>query len=361
MNKPTPPPPEFQQPEYIEEETITLVDILLIPARHIKIIIIIPFILSFFMFIHLKYFAVSEYESSSKIMSSSGGSRVSPAAGLAAQFGINLQTGDSEPQWVYKDIIKSRTIAHKMLNRKFDTSKFGPQKPLIQILTYGNQKPQVGMDTLKIIAVKKLLGMIQISENKSTGIHTLTLTTNEPKFSFDLNSAIISVLDVHQKNYNKAKTSDTRKFIEERITSTEKQLQITEETLKDFRGRNRRIQNSPGLLLEQERLEREVSVLLGVYTTLKQQLETAKINEVKESDYVIVIDPPQVSLSPIRPQKISILFITGLSGIVLGIFFAFTMEYYSSQNKEEKDKMKVLKSLLVNNISEMIPFFAKKN
>ena len=43
--------------------------------------------------------------------------------------------------------------------------------------------------------------------------------------------------------------------------------------------RNRRIENSPSLQLEQQRLGREVTVLTGVFTTLKQQLETTKIEE----------------------------------------------------------------------------------
>ena len=58
--------------------------------------------------------------------------------------------------------------------------------------------------------------------------------------------------------------------------------------------RNRRIENSPALQLEQQRLNREVIVLTGVFTTLKQQLETTKIEEVKESDYVIILDPPEI-------------------------------------------------------------------
>ena len=56
--------------------------------------------------------------------------------------------------------------------------------------------------------------------------------------------------------------------------------------------RNRRIENSPALQLEQQRLGRG-NGLTGVFTTLKQQLETTKIEEVKESNYVIVLDPPE--------------------------------------------------------------------
>ena len=41
----------------------------------------------------------------------------------------------------------------------------------------------------------------------------------------------------------------------------------------------------------------------GVFTTLKQQLETTKIEEVKESDYVVILDPPEVPLISSAPKK----------------------------------------------------------
>ena len=73
-------------------------------------------------------------------------------------------------------------------------------------------------------------------------------------------------------------------------------MEAAEETIKDFAESNRRIANLPLLILEQQRLAREVSVLSGIFTTLKQQLETTRIEEVKESDYVIVLDPPEIPL-----------------------------------------------------------------
>ena len=78
---------------------------------------------------------------------------------------------------------------------------------------------------------------------------------------------------------------------------------MAEESLKVFRDRNRRIENSPALQLEQERLAREVSVLTSLFITLKQQLETVKIDEVKYSDYIIVVDPPNLPLIKSKPNK----------------------------------------------------------
>ena len=131
MNKLTPPPPEFQQPEYIEEDTISFFGFILILARQIRIIIITPTIFCTLTIIYVLFYTEPFYTSTAKIMSSSGGGGgISQAAGLAAQFGIALPTGQSEPNWVYPEIIKSRTLARAMLKRNFDTKQFGSQKPL---------------------------------------------------------------------------------------------------------------------------------------------------------------------------------------------------------------------------------------
>ena len=81
--------------------------------------------------------------------------------------------------------------------------------------------------------------------------------------------------------------------------------------------RNRRIENSPALQLAQQRLGREVTVLTGVFTTLKQQLETTKIEEVKESDYVIILDPPEIPLIRSKPQRKAMLLWQDLLGLEL--------------------------------------------
>ena len=218
---------------------------------------------------------------------SSGASPISQATGIAAQFGLDLTQNQSQPEWVYPEILKSRTLARSMLKRKFDTKKFGQQKTLLYLLTYDGKMSKV--DTNKNIqsAITSVINMIEIGKKDSH--YDLTVSAFEPYFAKDFAVAVIEELDSHQREYNKSKTSETRQFIQERIIDTEKELKEAEETLKNFRDRNRRIENSPALLLEQQRLLREVSVLTGVFTTLKQQLETTKIEEVIENSNVIIV------------------------------------------------------------------------
>ena len=100
---------------------------------------------------------------------------------------------------------------------------------MLQILSYGNEKPKTGLDTLEISAVSTFLNMVKVSEDVMTGIYTLTLSASESQFASDLNAALIEELDSHQRKYNKAITSEARQFIEERIIETKKELVIAEE------------------------------------------------------------------------------------------------------------------------------------
>ena len=346
MNKPTPPPPEFQQPEYIEKETISFLEIIFILARQIRIIIITPTIFCTLAIIYVLFYTEPYYTSTAKIMSSSGGGGISKAAGLAAQFGIALPTGQSEPNWVYPDIIKSRTLARAMLKRNFSTEEYGLQKPLLQIFTFGNDEPKFSIDTLEIHALEGFIKQIDISEDRNTGIYTLTVSNSEPQFASDIISVLIEELDAHQKEYNKAITSKTRKFIEERIVAVGQELRQAEESLKDFTVSNRRMENSPLLLLEQQRLAREVSIPAGVFTMLKQQLETTKIEEVKESDYVIVLDPPEAPLQRSGPNRRKMVIFAGFLGIGLGVGFGLVIEFI----KENQEKVKQFLDLILKNL-----------
>ena len=125
------------------------------------------------------------------------------------------------------------------------------------------------------------------------------------------------------------------------------------------RDRNRRIENSPALQLEQQRLGREVTVLTGVFTTLKQQLETAKIEEVKESDYVVIVDPTEIPLAHSKPNKKNMVIMAGILGLGLGAFFSLFREFISRIDKVEKDKFSKGLTYILRHIYDLIPFLKR--
>lgn len=355
-------PNQMQQPypqQYpFEEDTISLLDILLVLARHLKLIIIVPSIVCIGTIIYAVFFTSPIYESITTFMSSGSGGKQSESqmlGGIVSQLGISIPSGGgvSEHQWSYEDILNSRTIARSILEHKFDTDKFGPQKSLLQILTYGDEEPAVGVDTLIKGAINTVQGMIEVSIDGT--LYELKISSFDPQLSADIANAVMEELDRHQRDYNARNIAKTRQFIEGRLMETKAELEAAEEALKEFRERNRSIFESPQLQLEQERLGRDVAVLIGVFTTLKQQLETAKINEVNESDYFIVLDEPERSIYKTGPNRRLMVIIAGFIGIGLGIVLVFIREYVRNSDDEDKEKISKVKSLVVKNITDFLP------
>ena len=79
---------------------------------------------------------------------------------------------------------------------------------------------------------------------------------------------------------------------------------------------------TPALQLEQGRLARDVEIQKGIYLTLKQQYELAKIEEVQESSIVQVLDRPQISLHPSnKKENIAIKLNILMFFIIILVFF----------------------------------------
>ena len=100
--------------------------------------------------------------------------------------------------------------------------------------------------------------------------------------------------------------------------------------------------------------------MTGVFTTLKQQLETTKIEEVKELDYVIVLDSPDMPLIPSWPNKKLTLVLTGFLGIGLGLLIGILKEFFKSINRREKNELLKMRSLFLDSLLLMNPFKSRK-
>ena len=110
-----------------------------------------------------------------------------------------------------------------------------------------------------------------------------------------------------------------REFIEKRHQEVEFELKRTEEELQEFRQRNRNVSESPELQMELERLMREVEIQTQVYITLQQQYELARIEEVKETPSVIILDGGKPAVKKDKPNRKSILAISMLLGGLIAI------------------------------------------
>ena len=334
---------------------ISITQILEIIAKELKLFIFIPLIVTIYAIINIQYFTEPIYISTSKIVSS-GVSNTGVSQGCRSRL-LNLEflyqvTTVDRSGYTVKLLGVDQSL-RKILSRRIKIEPGNDSKTLFAMLLKENKDVKENNERINHIAYEALMGMIDIDEDNSTGIITISVKSTDKLLAHQLNKIVIEELDNHQKDYNNTLTARGREFIEQRIHQTEKELNEAEESLKNFRESNRRIENSPGLLLEQQRLGREVQVLTGVFTTLKQQLETTKIEQVKESDYVIIINPPNLPFQYTTPKKREYVMLAGIFGLIFALILIFIKYYFELLLKENRREVLRIINLFWKNFTSI--------
>jgi len=210
----------------------------------------------------------------------------------------------------------------------------------LAIFTYGDGPPKIGLDTLIQNAMGTLHGMISFENQGSFSV--LTIKAGDPHFARDLNKAVLDELQSLNRYFKSQHLDEKTAYIKIRIESVGNDLKKSEQTLKRFREQNRQI-SSPALQLELEHLSRDVEIQKGIYLTLKQQQELAKIEEVEKATIVQVVDEPQVPLGSYNKKlKFSVL-LAGIFGIGLGIMIGFIRAYADNSDMDERKKLRRVK------------------
>jgi len=325
-------------------------------AEQLKVIVLTTFISVFLTFTYVKFIQAPQYVSGATVLLPSGGGNIGGLAGLASQFGVNVPTGaqsDLSSPSLFPELLRSRTFAEKILDKKFYTKEFGKELSLLAILTHGNDPPAVGRNALITTALPSLGKILVFDQGEENTFSVIKVTVSEPVFAKELAEVTLAELEALNRYFKSQTVNEKIAFIDQRITAVEGDLETSEQALKAFNEQNRQI-SSPALQLEQERLDRDVEIQKGVYLTLKQQLELAKIEEVQETSVVQILDRPQIALGPSNKKLKLSVFLAGVLGLGLGIILGFVRSYLDNNDMEERKKLRRIKHFFKKKTKDII-------
>jgi len=239
---------------------------------------------------------------------------------LAANLGMN--TAQNDQNFNIPDVVKSRLIANKAVNQEWkdkngesiDLIKLWNLKKLPWYAFFNNTET----DSIVVVekAIKKFNKHIQVSEDRISGLIKITTTFQDPYISASIANFIGNQVEFYIQKENSAQSTKEKLFISDRLLIVKKELEKTELELKDFKERNRGYDDSPELFMIYSQLFREVEAKKEVYLTLQKQLELARIEEVKQSPILHILDhavPPIRKSSPNRGLFIIISAFLGLA------------------------------------------------
>jgi uncharacterized protein involved in exopolysaccharide biosynthesis len=169
-------------------------------------------------------------------------------------------------------------------------------------------------------AIKRLNDHIEVNEDRLTGLIKISASIEDPNIASSIANFIGKQVEDYIQKENSAQSKKEKLFIADRLLIVKKELEKTEMELKNFKERNRGYEESPELFMIYSQLFRQVEAKKEVYLTLQQQLELARIEEVKQSPILHVLDYASVPVNKSFPNRSTFLFISAFFGMVLSSF-----------------------------------------
>jgi uncharacterized protein involved in exopolysaccharide biosynthesis len=225
---------------------------------------------------------------------------------------------------LYPTIIKSESVLKNVIYVKYKTKESPDSINLIQYWEIKDKSPQRDYE----VALLGLRTALDVSMDLKTSVLTLSIETKEPQLSADIVNTVVHSLDEFIRTKRITNASEQRKWIEERLVEVKADLSRAENNLKDFRERNRVVSGSPQLLLDQERLAREVQINSTMYIELKKQYEIVKIEEIKNIPIINVMDYARPAAKKDKPKKATITMVAFMLALVGSASYRIIEEMY---------------------------------
>jgi uncharacterized protein involved in exopolysaccharide biosynthesis len=134
-------------------------------------------------------------------------------------------------------------------------------------------------------------------------------------------------LDDFQRNFRKTNASAQRKFLEGRLDEVKQDLNKSEDNLKDFQEKNRRVEQSPQLMLEQGRLQRAIDLNSALFIELEKQYELAKLDEIRNTPVVQVLDPARTPAEKSSPKRALIAILAALASLIFVPMYYYLRDF----------------------------------
>jgi len=310
------------KPKIIADNTIDFRVLMNVLGNNKKYILLITFI--FIMlgtgssFLLIKYYnaEISLYPAKNDISQSLG-----QFQSLAANLGMN--TANNDQSFNIPDVVKSRLIANKVVSQKWKI-KNGKTIDLINLWRM-NKPPWYKSsfssppDSIVILekAIKKFNNHVQVNEDRISGLIKISTTFQDPYVAAGVANFIGNQVELYIQKENSAQSTKEKLFISERLSIVKQELEISELELKDFKESNRGYEGSPELFMIYSQLFREVEAKKEVYLMLQQQLELARIEEVKQSPILHILDHAVPPIKKSYPNRGLFFIISAFIGLLL--------------------------------------------
>jgi tyrosine-protein kinase Etk/Wzc len=254
------------------------------------------------------------------VQSSTGSSLLGLASGSG--FGSLLSGalgGGENPVLTYPEILRSRYVMERTLLSLYPLRSGTGSISVMEAIDTNGGNERERLDN----GIRALRQLAEVRANPRSGLISVSAVTRDSVLSAHIVSGMLAALNTFNVESRASQGQATREFLEKRLEEARGELVVAERALASFRQSNLRIGNSPQLLLEQARLEREVDDRLDLYRLLARQFELARVEETRDTPTFSVIEPATPPVRKHRPQVLLNTLVAAMGALGLRVLSGY--------------------------------------
>lgn len=176
------------------------------------------------------------------------------------------------------------------------------------------------------IALERLDQDVEVAGDLNAGVVTIRTHAPWAGLAVQMNRTLLDGIDAFNQERRQSQAAAERGFLENRLRTARAELIVAEDELSGFLESNRRFEEWPALRFQRDRLQREVEQSEQLVTSLVQAYEQARLEEVRNTPVIAVLDPPEGSAR--RDGSLVGNVVWGaIAGAMLVLLLAFAREY----------------------------------
>ena len=259
--------------------------------------------------------------------------------GIAAQLGLSLPTSDpGQSPAFYAEMIRSRSVLSALADSTFTYRD--PMGATITTSLAEAYRVRAQTPTLQREAILKRLDQsISVRTSLKSGVVAFSVRAPAAELAPRIATAVLGELSYFNMQRRQSQAAAERRFTGQRLAEVASELRAAEDALEAFLRRNRSIAGSPQLTFEQERLSRAVDLRRTLNATMAQSYEQARIEEVRDTPQLTIVQNPEVPARPDSRFLIGKVLVAAAFGALVGLLLGFSRERLREAERQSGDEI----------------------
>jgi uncharacterized protein involved in exopolysaccharide biosynthesis len=299
------------------DEDVSLAEMLDVARRHRRMMLVLP-VACLVAFAGISLLQARTYSASASFLPNNlPGARTGGIAGMARSFGIQVPGGgEGQSPDFYVQLLQSRDLLARTVEDRELASAVDNRQSLADLWEI-----DTGTREGKQAAIRRLRRAIQVNRDRNTGLVSYSVSASTPELADRIAVRILHHVEDFNLERRQSAAAAEREFLDARLAEATAELRDAERELEEFLRQNRQFRNSPELVFTHDRLQRQVALRQDLVSGMTQSFEEARIETVRNTPLVTVIDDPEGSAVPNARRTAT----RGITGFGAGVFLAFLL------------------------------------